>query len=118
MFLPLKPSGISPQRGGFPISGLAASEPVVAYPDEPLRIVLNRMAATGLTRFPVVQRGEGCELTGIIGLQDLLKARELSLDEEHHRERVLRLRLPPSLRWRWPGRNQPSDGAGTNPDAN
>jgi CBS domain containing-hemolysin-like protein len=86
----------------------------VAYPDEPLRIVVNRMAATGLTRFPVVQRGEGCELTGIIGLQDLLKAREMSLDDEHHRERVLRLRLPPSLRWRWPGREQPSDDAGAN----
>jgi CBS domain-containing protein len=91
-----------------------SSEPVVAYPDEPLRIVVNRMAATGLTRFPVVQRGEGCELAGIIGLQDLLKARELSLDDEHHRERVLRLRLPPSLRWRRPGRGQPSDGTGVN----
>jgi hypothetical protein len=30
----------------------------------------------------------------------LLKARELSVADEQQRERVLRLRLPPSLRWR------------------
>lgn len=74
---------------------------VVAYLDEPLRVVVNRMAATGLTRFPVVKRDPDQELVGTIGLQDLLKARELALEEEHHRERVLRLRLPPSLRSRW-----------------
>jgi len=77
--------------------------PVVAYPDEPLRLVVNRMAATGLTRFPVVRQNGGQELMGLIGLQDLLKARELSVAEEHHRERVLRLRVPPSLRWRGNG---------------
>ena len=31
--------------------------PTVAYPDEPLRVVVYRMAGTGLTRFPVVERG-------------------------------------------------------------
>ena len=31
-------------------------DPVVAYPDESLRTVVYRMAATGLTRFPVVER--------------------------------------------------------------
>lgn len=78
------------------------SEPVVAYPDEPLRIVVNRMAATSVTRFPVVERGPGNRLVGMIGLPDLLKARELSLDEEMKRERVLRLRLPISLSRRNP----------------
>jgi CBS domain-containing protein len=73
-------------------------EPVFAYPDEPLRFVVNRMAATGLTRFPVVQRGSEHELLGIIGLEDLLKARELTLEEEHKKERVLRLHLPLALR--------------------
>ncbi|MGH9571811.1 MAG: CBS domain-containing protein, partial [Candidatus Angelobacter sp.] len=79
-----------------------ATEPVVAFPDEPLRVVVNRMATTTLTRFPVVRRGTENELVGLISIQDLLKARELSLEEEHKRERVLRLRLPPSLRWRGP----------------
>jgi chloride channel protein, CIC family len=79
---------------------LLTQPPVVAYPDEPLRLIVNRMAATGLTLFPVVKQNDGKELIGLIGLQDLLKARELSVAEEHHRERVLRLRIPPSLRWR------------------
>ena len=79
---------------------LLTQPPVVAYPDEPLRLIVNRMAATGLTLFPVVKQNDGKELAGLIGLQDLLKARELSVAEEHHRERVLRLRIPPSLRWR------------------
>ena len=79
---------------------IAAQSPVVAYPDEPLRLVVNRMAATGLTRFPVVNQDDGQELLGMIALPDLLKAREHSVQEEHLRERVLHLRVPPSLRWR------------------
>src|SRR5205807_2744102 len=34
----------------------AEKKPVVAYPDEPLRVVVYRMAKTGFTRFPVVER--------------------------------------------------------------
>jgi len=37
---------------------LMQRKPVVAHPDEPLRAVVYRMAATGLTRFPVVDRIE------------------------------------------------------------
>jgi chloride channel protein, CIC family len=82
------------------LSDLVSPDPVVAYPEETLRMVVNRMAATGLTRFPVVKSNSGNQLLGLIALQDLLKARELSVEEEHRRERVLRLRIPPSLRWR------------------
>ena len=64
-------------------------QPVVAYPDEPLRAVVYRMAETGLTRFPVVDRGDGGRLLGMISLKDLLKARALNLDAERRRERVL-----------------------------
>ncbi len=84
------------------LSQVVAKAPVVAFPEEPLRMVVNRMAATGLTRFPVVTQNGGPKLVGLIGLEDLLKARELSVADEHHRERILRLRLPPSLRWRRP----------------
>jgi CBS domain-containing protein len=73
----------------------------VAHPDEPLRVVVYRMAETGLTRFPVVDRGDERKLMGVIGLRDLLSARTRNLSEERDRERVLRLRLP-SLQ------NQPS----------
>ncbi len=74
--------------------GDVVTEPVVAHPDEPLRVVVYRMAETGLTRFPVVDRGDDRKLVGVIGLQDLLSARTRNLSEERDRERVLRIRLP------------------------
>ena len=70
------------------------TQPVVAHPDEPLRVVVYRMAETGFTRFPVVDRGDERKLVGMIGLQDLLSARTRNLSEERDRERVLHLRLP------------------------
>jgi len=68
-------------------------EPVVAHSDEPLRIVVSRMAETGFTRLPVIEGDEG-KLVGMISLHDLLLARVRNLSEERHRERVLRPRLP------------------------
>jgi len=68
-------------------------DPKVAYPDEPLRVVVYRMAETGLTRFPVVERDGAHKLVGMVSLDDLLKARTHSLDAERRRERVLPLRL-------------------------
>src|SRR6476646_2213697 len=99
--------------GNIQLSQVIANAPVVAFPEEPLRLVVNRMAATGLTRFPVVTKNGGPKLVGLIGLQDLLKARELSVADEHHRERVLRLRVPPSLRWRVPWGARRENGANT-----
>ena len=72
---------------------LLFTKPVVAYPDEPLRAVVYRMAETGFTRMPVVERDEPGKLIGMISLNDLLKARVRSLEEERRRERILRLRL-------------------------
>jgi H+/Cl- antiporter ClcA/CBS domain-containing protein len=93
----------SHQHHRIRLADMLAKAPIVAHPDEPLRLVVNRMAATGLTRFPVVKQDDKQddqrELVGMISLQDLLKARELSVATEHHRERVLRLRVPSSLRW-------------------
>jgi chloride channel protein, CIC family len=73
--------------------GDVVREPVVAHPDEPLRVVVFRMAETGFTRLPVVERETG-KLAGIVSLHDLLVARVRNLNEERHRERVLKLRLP------------------------
>ena len=67
--------------------------PVIAHADEPLRLVVSRMAETSLTRLPVVDRATG-ELAGMISLRDLLLARVRNLNEERERERVLQLRLP------------------------
>ena len=69
-------------------------DPVVAYPDEPLRVVAHRMSDTGLTRFPVVNNDTERKLTGMVALSDLLRARTRSLEDERHRERVLRIHLP------------------------
>jgi chloride channel protein, CIC family len=72
--------------------GQMLRKPVVAYSDEPLRAVVMRMAETGFTRMPVVETGG--KLAGMVSLRDLLLARVRSFNEERHRERVLRLRLP------------------------
>jgi H+/Cl- antiporter ClcA len=85
--------------GGGParsrLAEVMESRPVVAYADEPLRMIVYRMAETGRTRLPTISRRDGT-LVGMIALTDLLKARARILDAEHRRERVLgaRLRLP------------------------
>jgi CBS domain-containing protein len=67
-------------------------DPVVAYPDEPLRTVVYRMAQTGLTRLPVVDREDPSHLVSVISLRDLLSARVMALEDEQERERTLRIR--------------------------
>ena len=68
-------------------------KPAVAYTDEPLRIVVHRMAETGLTHFPVIEPGPDRRLAGMISLEDLLKARAQNLDAERRRERTMRVRI-------------------------
>jgi CBS domain-containing protein len=81
-----------------PLATLAGQKPVVAYAGEPLRVVVYRMAETGLTRFPVVVNEDDRTLAGMVSLNDLLRARTRTLEEERSRERVLRIRIP----WRTP----------------
>lgn len=71
---------------------LVKQDPTVAYPDESLRVVVYRMAKTGITRFPVVEHGQH-KLVGMLSLDDLLQARTRVLEAEQVRERVLPLRL-------------------------
>ncbi|MDP8999185.1 MAG: chloride channel protein [Myxococcota bacterium] len=66
---------------------------IIAYADEPLRIVVNRMAETGRTDLPVVDRASPRTLLGRITLRDMLKARVRHLEEERRRERPLPLSL-------------------------
>lgn len=76
-----------------PIGDLVEVQPIVAYPDEPLRAAANRMAEMGVTRLPVVERHDPTQLVGMVSLADLLRARVRLVDEERHRERVLRTKL-------------------------
>jgi len=71
------------------LAELVRPNPAKAFPDEPLRVVVERMAATGITRLLVVAREDPRKLVGIISLNDLLKARVRNLEDERRRERVL-----------------------------
>jgi chloride channel protein, CIC family len=77
-----------------PLRDVARKQVAVAHPGEPLRVIVYRMAETGFTRLPVLDPSDGSKLVGMVGLEDLLRARARNLTEERHRERVLRIRLP------------------------
>jgi chloride channel protein, CIC family len=75
------------------LASIIHGKPTVAYPDEPLRFIVQRMADTGLTRFPVIERDGSGRLVGMISLDDLLKARALNLEAERRRERIMRVQI-------------------------
>jgi CBS domain-containing protein len=75
------------------LSTIVRAPPTVAFSDEPLRVVIHRMATTGLTALLVVDRTARGRLLGLVSLDDMLKARVRHLEEERRRERVLPLRL-------------------------
>ena len=76
------------------LSEVASAEPVVAFADEPLRVVVRRMAESGLTGFPVLDPKTERKLVGMVSVNDLLSARIQNLEDERARERVLRIRMP------------------------
>jgi len=82
------------QEGATRISDIASTEPLVAFADEPLGVVVRRMAESGFTRFPVLDPQTERGLVGMISLNDLLGARIQNLEDERARERVLRIRMP------------------------
>jgi H+/Cl- antiporter ClcA/predicted transcriptional regulator len=87
------------QGDGHKLAEVIRRDPKLAYPDEPLRVVVYRMAETGLTRLPVAEHSKSRKLVGMVSLDDLLKARAHNLDAEHRRERILPLRLMFPSRW-------------------
>jgi len=79
------------------ISEVTQRKVVMAFSDEPLRLIVYRMAETGRTRMPVVDRENPRQVLGMISLADLLRARTRDLEQERRRERILRLSLPLGL---------------------
>ncbi|HLI60570.1 MAG TPA: chloride channel protein [Solirubrobacteraceae bacterium] len=68
----------------------------VAYPDELLRPLADRMAEQGVGVLPVVARSDPRRLDGLVTQFDLMHARQKLLIEERHAERLLRpLRVGP-----------------------
>jgi CBS domain-containing protein len=77
---------------GQPVHEIMISPTAIAYPDEILRSVADRMAGLGIGVIPVVDRADFKHLCGLITQFDLLTARQKLLEEERHAERVLTLR--------------------------
>jgi CBS domain-containing protein len=90
--------GVARHRDLLPGDGAASRSlgdamernPIVAHADEPLRVVAYRMAESGRTRLPVVERGDHRRVVGMIALRDMLEARRRNLEAEKRRERFLR----------------------------
>jgi CBS domain-containing protein len=90
--LALMPEFESGQRGRpQTVAEAMTQDSVVAYPDDTLRDVAYRMAETGVTRMPVVLRGEAPKLMGIVTLPALLAGRLRDLQEDREAERIIRL---------------------------
>ena len=90
------------------VSDAMAEAPAVAYPDEILRNVADRMVALGVGAMPVVDRTEPARLEGLVTQFDLFEARQKLLEEERDAERVLTLRRV----------RADSDGTGASSDRN
>jgi CBS domain-containing protein len=86
-------SAVLGARAGNGLVGEIMMAPTaIAYPDEILRSVADRMAGVGVGVIPVVDRADTTHIHGLITQFDLLTARQKLLDEERHAERVLTLR--------------------------
>lgn len=86
--------------GTTPLARIARPA-VTAHADEPLRVVVHRMAETGRTQLPVVDRDDPTKLLGWVTLRDMLKARMRHLEEERRQEGPLPIRI---VLPRWLGR--------------
>jgi CBS domain-containing protein len=83
--------------GDTPVGEVMRGDVTVAYADETLRQLADRMAARSVGVMPVVERDSPGTLRGMVSQFDLLRARERQLEEERHREQVLRVRAVPAL---------------------
>ena len=91
---------------GSSLGSLIIENPTIAYSDERLTTVVQRIANTGLTKMPVVKRSEPGKVIGIVSLSDLMKARLAAQDTEQRRERVLHLTVPLLFRGRDEGQSK------------
>lgn len=62
---------------GMRVMDIATRSVVVAYPDEPVRDVLRRMAPRDLSRVPVVERENPRRLVGVVRRNDIVRAYEM-----------------------------------------
>jgi CBS-domain-containing membrane protein len=68
------------------------TEVITAHPAETLRMIADRMLSTNVEAMPVVDPADPRLLRGLVTEFNLFRARGRMLEEERHREQVLRLR--------------------------
>ncbi len=73
----LRPDGSLPPD--LKVRDIATRDVIVAYPDEPVRAVLQRMAPRDLSRVPVVSRENPRKLVGLIRRNEIVRAYELGM---------------------------------------
>jgi CIC family chloride channel protein len=56
------------------VQEIATAHPIVAFPDESMQVVMQRMAPRDLSRIPVVSREDQRELLGVIRRNDIVRA--------------------------------------------
>lgn len=89
---------LGPSAQGQAISAVMHGQPVVAFPDETLRSVADRMAEHQVGALPVVERSDSGVVLGVVTSFELLAARRRQLEEERHREASLYLPVYRHLR--------------------
>jgi H+/Cl- antiporter ClcA len=82
------------ESGALTIAEIKQRKVITAFADEPLRLIVYRMADTGRTRLPIMDRRNPGRFIGMVSLADLLRARTRDLEAERRRERILQWRLP------------------------
>lgn len=81
---------LPPPRSPF----LIKENPVVAHPDEPLRVIVSQPHGRDRPdRFLFRPSPDQRRLLGLVSLRDLLQGRERNWAEERERARALRIRL-------------------------
>ena len=77
----------TPEGLALPVIQAGTGGLTVAYPDESLRVAVDRMLPRGVGRLPVVARDDPQHLVGYLGRTGVLEARQRQLQEEEERER-------------------------------
>lgn len=106
---------------GKAVDDIMITELTVAFPDESLREVADRMSLFEVGVMPVVTRTDPHRLRGLITQYNLLEARSRTLEEERYREQVLHLswlpRFMPHLFHTYAGKKEKEGDAGSQPGA-
>jgi CIC family chloride channel protein len=75
-----------------PVLQAGSHDLAVAYPDESLRVAVDRMLQRGVGRLPVVSREDQQQLLGYLGRTGVMEARHKQLQDENVREQSWALR--------------------------